>query len=273
MNVKIDISPPPLHKVKSNTNLKKCFKEVCVLDKTIPKNLSHQTRSSLWSLPVKEVRRKSDYSDRSPSKFPKVSGKGQPISYPVSPILGKSRQLPLVPCQQVPTMANRYAPLVLPTNLNPMPVDYGTKNKKFGGEDDYIVRKHIQWFKDFCELNEIDHEDVQIRLFSQSLRADVKEWFRGLAAGSINTIEGFYVMFRDRWEEKKNYVQMLTIYNQLKRGNDESIKNFSLRFNTVYNSLPIDCKPPEGMAKLHYVEAFNDEFSLFLRERRSQTLA
>ena len=170
-------------------------------------------------------------------------------------------------------MANRYAPLVLPANLNPMRADYGTKIKQFGGEDDYTVRQHIQWFKDFCELNEIDHEDVQMRLFAQSLRADVKEWFRGLAAGSINTIEGFYAMFRDRWEEKKNSVQMLTIYNQLKRGNDESIKNFSLRFNTVYNSLPIDCKPPEAMAKLHYAEAFDDEFALFLRERRSQTLA
>ena len=45
------------------------------------------------------------------------------------------------------------------------------------------------------------------------------------------------------------------------------------RFNFVYNSLPIDCKPPEGMAKLHYAEAFDDEFALFLRERRSPTLA
>ena len=66
---------------------------------------------------------------------------------------------------------------------------------------------------------------------------------------------------------------MLTNYNQLKRGNDESIKNFSFRFNTIYNSLPTDCKPPEGMAKLHFAEAFDDEFALFLRERRSPTLA
>ena len=66
---------------------------------------------------------------------------------------------------------------------------------------------------------------------------------------------------------------MLTSYNQLKRGVDESIKNFSFRFNSIYNSLPTDCKPPKGMAKLHFVEAFDDVFALFLRERRSQTLA
>ena len=66
---------------------------------------------------------------------------------------------------------------------------------------------------------------------------------------------------------------MLTNYNQLKRGNDESIKNFPFRFNTIYNSLPTDYKPPEGMAKLHFEKAFDDEFALFLRERRSPTLA
>jgi len=112
-----------------------------------------------------------------------------------------------------------------------------------------------------------------MRLFAQSLKTYVKDWFRGLPTGSVISIEVFYTIFLDRWEEKKNFVQVLTIYNQLKRGNDESIKNFSLRFNTIYNSLPTDCKPLEGMAKLHYAEAFDDEFALFLRERRSQTLA
>ena len=56
---------------------------------------------------------------------------------------------------------------------------------------------------------------------------------------------------------------MLTSYNQLKKGTNELIKNFSFRFNTIYNSLPADCKPPEGMAKLHFAEAFDDEFAQF----------
>lgn len=56
---------------------------------------------------------------------------------------------------------------------------------------------------------------------------------------------------------------MLTCYNQLKRGIDESIKNFSSRFNTIYNSLPTVCKPPKEMAKLHFAKASDDEFALF----------
>ena len=112
-----------------------------------------------------------------------------------------------------------------------------------------------------------------MRLFAQSLKREVKDWFRGLAPRSIQDIDSFYHIFLEKWEEKNNLVQMLTSYNQLKRGADESIKIFSSRFNTVYNSLPIDCKRSERMAKLHFAEAFDDDFSLFLRDRRSPTLA
>ena len=35
----------------------------------------------------------------------------------------------------------------------------------------------------------------------------------------------------------------------------------------------MQCKPPEGMEKLNYAEAFDDEFAFFLRERRYVTLA
>ena len=41
----------------------------------------------------------------------------------------------------------------------------------------------------------------------------------------------------------------------------------------IYNSLPIQCKLLEGMAKFHYAESFDDEFALFLRERKFATLA
>ena len=72
-------------------------------------------------------------------------------------------------------MANRYAPLALPANLNAMPVDYSTKIKQFGDDEAYTARQHIQWFKDYCNLNEADNEDVNMILFAQSLKTDVKD--------------------------------------------------------------------------------------------------
>ena len=40
----------------------------------------------------------------------------------------------------------------------------------------------------------------------------------------------------------------------------------------VYNSIPNDIKPSPGAAKLHYVEDFDNDFSLLLRERKSDSL-
>ena len=40
----------------------------------------------------------------------------------------------------------------------------------------------------------------------------------------------------------------------------------------VYNSIPNDIKPSPGAAKLHYPEVFDNDFALFLRERKSTTL-
>ena len=40
----------------------------------------------------------------------------------------------------------------------------------------------------------------------------------------------------------------------------------------VYNSIPTDIKPSPGAAKLHYAEAFDNDFALLLRERKLATL-
>jgi hypothetical protein len=40
----------------------------------------------------------------------------------------------------------------------------------------------------------------------------------------------------------------------------------------VYNSILDQVKPPPGAAQLHYADAFESEFALLLRERRSTSL-
>ena len=40
----------------------------------------------------------------------------------------------------------------------------------------------------------------------------------------------------------------------------------------VYNSILANIKPSVGAAKLHYAEAFNNDFALLLRERKSTNL-
>ena len=53
---------------------------------------------------------------------------------------------------------------------------------------------------------------------------------------------------------------------------NESIQDFSARFMRTYESIPATMKPPPEAAKLHYADAFDSEFTLLLRERRSTSL-
>ena len=51
----------------------------------------------------------------------------------------------------------------------------------FDGEPNAITNeKHIQDFEHFIDLFEIDHNNVFMREFSQSLEGDTKDWFKHL---------------------------------------------------------------------------------------------
>jgi hypothetical protein len=39
-----------------------------------------------------------------------------------------------------------------------------------------------------------------------------------------------------------------------------------------YNSIPAEVQPPPGVAQLRYIDSFDSDFSLLLRERRSTNL-
>ena len=84
-------------------------------------------------------------------------------------------------------MAARFAPLVLLAQLHDLPLGYSQRIRTYGVEGDVSAQQHIIRFNDFCDLEEVDHEDAKMRLFSQSLTSEVKEWFRGLLAGSIHS--------------------------------------------------------------------------------------
>ena len=106
-----------------------------------------------------------------------------------------------------------------------------------------------------------------MRLFAQSFYGEVKKWFRGLTARNIHDFQEFEIAVLGKWERKKNSLPLLTQYNNSKRGPTESVQDFSTRFMRTYDAIPTDVKPPLGVAKLHYVDAFSSEFTLLLRER------
>jgi hypothetical protein len=58
----------------------------------------------------------------------------------------------------------------------------------------------------------------------------------------------------------------------MKRSPDEIVQEFSAKFMNFYHTIPIEVKPPPRVAQLRYVDSFESDFALLLRERRSTTL-
>ena len=106
-------------------------------------------------------------------------------------------------------MATIFTPLVLPTQLHDFPQGYSQRNRTYGAEGDISAQQHLYRFNDFCDLEEVYFEDAKMRLFGQSFYAEVKKWFRGLAAGSIHDFQEFEVVFLRKWERKKNSLHLL----------------------------------------------------------------
>ena len=82
-------------------------------------------------------------------------------------------------------------------------------------------------------MEEVDYEDVKMRLFAQSLSGEAKKWYKDLPAGSIKKFAAFQTTFLDTWDDKQSPLQVLSQYNNLKNGGFESVHEFSSRFMRV----------------------------------------
>ncbi len=87
----------------------------------------------------------------------------------------------------------------MPANLHDMPADYQSKIPMFDATPQSITaQQHIDKMTTFFDLYELDEEDVTMRFFVQTFAREVRKWFRGLAAGSITSLDVLQRQFLDR---------------------------------------------------------------------------
>jgi hypothetical protein len=121
-------------------------------------------------------------------------------------------------------MADIFSPLILPAQFHDLPQDYNLRIKLYDAEGNISTQKHLEWFNDFIELEEVEFEDVKMRLFTQSLAGEVRKWFRALPPTSIADFDAFETNFLVKWGDKKNTLQLLTQYSNMKRSLDETVQ-------------------------------------------------
>jgi len=168
------------------------------------------------------------------------------------PHISSVSSVPLVHVITVPPLIMavpaKYAPLALPTVLNDLPSKYTARIPTWGGDEEIIAEENVDRFNDFVDREEIDDEDVKLRLFSQTFIGEVRKWFKALIVGGIHTWREFEESFLRNWGNRTNPMQALFEYNTLRRAPDETIQNFSKRFNKVFNSITARLKTPEALA-------------------------
>jgi hypothetical protein len=170
-------------------------------------------------------------------------------------------------------VATRYAPLLLPQPLNALPPrDYLKYMPNFTREEYVTAEEHIVAFYSYEDNQNIENEDVWMRVFVKSMFSEARKWFRGLGPGSITGIEALDEAFLRHWGDKKDFLYYITEFGTLKRKEGEYVSDFSKRFKKMYKKIPDEIKPTETMEKITYANAFDSEFCLLLRERRTPSL-
>jgi hypothetical protein len=70
-------------------------------------------------------------------------------------------------------------------------------------------------------------------------------------------------------EGEEGHLYYLTEFGALRKKNSESVLEFTQRFNKLYNKISVEVKPSQPATKVTFVGAFDPDFTLLLRERRS----
>jgi len=76
----------------------------------------------------------------------------------------------------------------------------------------------------------------------------------------------------NRSEKKKDPLHILSEYENLRRGTQETVQDHCTRFNNVYNAIPQNLRPPLDLALIKFPDAFDSHMAYQLRERAPQSL-
>ena len=128
------------------------------------------------------------------------------------------------------------------------------------------AQQHTKKMTDYFEIYEIGADDVRMRIFVQSLTGEVRTWFRDLPKNSVTNLQALYRTFLNRWEKKKDPLQILSDYGNLKRGTQETVQDYCTKFNDVYNVIPQNLRPPPDLELIKLPNGFDSEMAYHLRE-------
>jgi hypothetical protein len=155
-----------------------------------------------------------------------------------------------------------------------MPPKYEKWLPKFTGTDAISAEEHMSSFWAFFQLHPIsdDAEDLVMKLFSATLYDASRRWYLSLPDGSIKTMDKLEEAFLKRWSIKEDPNMLLTRLNNLAKYENESIREFHTRFETLLQKIPASHHPKDDYLVHIYTKSFNGQLGYLLRDKNPQSI-
>jgi len=73
-------------------------------------------------------------------------------------------------------------------------------------------------------------------------------------------------------EKKNNPLQILLGYKNIRRGPNETVRDYCTIFKSIYNAIPVNLRPQPNLALIKFPDGFDTDMAFQLRERNPPTL-
>jgi hypothetical protein len=116
-----------------------------------------------------------------------------------------------------------------------------------------------------------EHPGVIMKLFSASLTGDARIWYNNLPNKSIKSWEDFENAFIRKWGDEKDLTYLFSQYQEIQKHEEESVREFNDRFNTLLNQIPSNSLPETNLLG-QYLRSFKGDFQFLLRDKSPEDL-
>jgi hypothetical protein len=136
----------------------------------------------------------------------------------------------------------------------------------------FMLKDLLNLFLDVFDFHLIEHDDLMIRLFLQTLSGQAYEWYTSLPKRSIGSFDDLIMIFLNMFSPPVMYHNLLTKFTQICLKKNERIIYFNFRFNKTLNKIHEEKRPNDPVILGCYKNALSYNVKLAIRDSQIETL-
>jgi hypothetical protein len=118
----------------------------------------------------------------------------------------------------------------------------------------------------------LQHQDVVMKLFFDSLVGDAKAQYNSLPNKSIKTWEDFEISFLRKWGDEKDEAFLFSEFDNIEKHEQEPIREFNARFDALVEEFTCNIRPSRRTYPSPVSKCFRRTIPLLVEGQISQNL-